>query len=375
MLGLEYFVVAFLAVVALSFPCPLASTVDIQGTLIQPQVPTISVENQATLLKNYTLITDHWSEVAKMQRPKQQSTTQYASNCPHLNTANLKNWHDSSIWPNNQVPSADGSAITLPSGISVLVSACSFNPNNVYGIITIPSTSALIFGDTNITLLTNGIKVNGKLQIGSPTCRLLNNIEITLYGSRNDQTLPASPEVKGIYATAQGSIDIHGAKYFPTWTRLSRTAIPGDKIIFIQDLVNWQIGMKIFITTTELKDARDWHRNEVFTITGLYTVSGFTTQTAVQLNQSLLYTHYGGSEYQAEVGLLTRNIVIQGDPINSEPIDQSPILCNETTSSSTYVCPNKYLTGFGGHVMINGATASGRVSGVEFYRMGSFRLI
>lgn len=32
--------------------------------------------------------------------------------------------------------------------------------------------------------------------------------------------------------------------------------------IFIQDCPNWQAGQKIVITTTELKDSRDWHRNE-----------------------------------------------------------------------------------------------------------------
>jgi len=44
------------------------------------------------------------------------------------------------------------------------------------------------------------------------------------------------------------------------------TAQINDTWIFVQDLVNWQPGQKIVITTTELKDNRDWHRNEEKTI-------------------------------------------------------------------------------------------------------------
>ena len=83
--------------------------------------------------------------------------------------------------------------------------------------------------------------MSGALLIGSETCRLRNKVSITLYGSRSAQALPAAAWVKGISVT--GSIDIHGARYFPTWTRLAMTARINDTWIFIQDIVNWQPGM------------------------------------------------------------------------------------------------------------------------------------
>jgi hypothetical protein len=62
----------------------------------------------------------------------------------------------------------------------------------------------------------------------------------------------------------------------------------------------------------------------------------------VEFNEVLQFDHYGGPEFQGEVGLLDRNIVIQGDE-------------------------NSNLDNFGGHIIIRGAA---RLAGVEFSRMG-----
>eukprot|EP01124_Arcella_intermedia_P022125 TRINITY_DN3233_c0_g4_i1.p1 TRINITY_DN3233_c0_g4~~TRINITY_DN3233_c0_g4_i1.p1 ORF type:complete len:1092 (+),score=168.98 TRINITY_DN3233_c0_g4_i1:472-3276(+) len=210
--------------------------------------------------------------------------------------------------------------------------------------------------------------VTGSLLIGSPTCRLRNKVNITLHGSRTAQTLPTNEWVKGIYVT--GTIDVHGALYTPTWTRLAKTAQINDTIIYIQDIVNWQPGQSLVITTTEWKDSRDWHRNEEKEIESVYLVSGNVA--AIKLTTPLVYKHYGGTEYQAEVALLSRNIVIQGDEVNSEPADKYPEVCYDYVgdTNSTFPCENSYLTGFGGHVFITGYQTVGRFEGVELYRMG-----
>ena len=40
----------------------------------------------------------------------------------------------------------------------------------------------------------------------------------------------------------------------------------GDKTLLLQGAVNWEPGQQVLLVTTALKDARDWHRNEVLTI-------------------------------------------------------------------------------------------------------------
>lgn len=75
------------------------------------------------------------------------------------------------------------SAVNIPANTRVLISSCSIPANFVYGLISIPPTSALIFGDAVIALSATGMRVNGALLMGSPTCRLRNKITVTIYGS------------------------------------------------------------------------------------------------------------------------------------------------------------------------------------------------
>lgn len=138
----------------------------------------------------------------------------------------------------------------------------------------------------------------------------------------------------------------------------------------------------------------------------MYTTTISSTTCAIKLATSLKYKHYGGFEYQAEVGLLSRNILIQGDQYNSEPTDNSPIgmrdsrstfiisiFENEVNLSSQYVwsllsfsyhlackfnnddygtypCPDKFLTGFGVHILVTRPATTARFSGLEMFRAG-----
>lgn len=75
------------------------------------------------------------------------------------------------------------SAVNIPANTRVLVSSCSVPSNFIFGLISVPAGSALIFGDAPILFSATGMKVDGALLIGSPTCRLRNKINITIYGA------------------------------------------------------------------------------------------------------------------------------------------------------------------------------------------------
>ena len=255
--------------------------------------------------------------------------------------------------------------VTLPANRKVLLSSCSVTKK--LGKITIPASSELIFADEAIDISVTGIVVFGKLRAGSETCRLQSYSSITLRGSRPNSV--ASADVKGIHVDG-GVLEIHAAEYYHTWSRLAVTAQVGDDYVLLQDAVNWDVGASVLVTTTQVKDARDWHQNEVLCVKEVRDASYLGPGiTAVYFDDVLRFGHYGGKEYQAEVGLLTRRFVIQGDAADSEPRDQSPLACGNGEIGS-YPCGDSFLTGYGGHVMIEGTAAEGRVSGVEFYRMG-----
>jgi hypothetical protein len=161
---------------------------------------------------------------------------------------------------------------------------------------------------------------------------------------------------------------------------LARRAYPGDDYLYLQDEVNWEPGQKIVLITTAMRDSRDWHENEVFTVTSVETSDLPYTEIGaiVHLDSTIQHPHIARPEYQAEVGLLTRMITIQGSLADSGPTDVFPTSCQlyndagEETSVFGYDqvdCPDTYLTGYGGHVVIHDGGV-GYVEGVELHRMG-----
>jgi len=339
--------------------------------------------------------------------------------CPHEDVENLVEWNDPTLeWPNNNdndagPPLADGSMITLPSETAVIIRSGMLvgTSTSPYGQIVVPSGSRLIFDDTDendnnsiIELHTLGIKVEGTLEAGSPTCRIDGRIQITLHGTydpppptspNSDRYLasPNKPEVdtKGIVITDTDGArwDFHGKLYQPTWTRLA-AHIPGNdtgegtpsirnSVLFLQDCVNWPLGGTIVVTTSQLKDTRSYNYNEQgiisFESNAVECVSIDGREYGkITLTQPLVHYHHAGeNEYQCEVMLLTRNIVIEGNQY-SEPTDTTPLGCDSLSNGFTDEPCLNYLTGFGGHSIIIGQSV-GRIRGVEFRKMGMTNVV
>ena len=276
-------------------------------------------------------------------------------------------WKDSDLI--NWSPSLNSENYTLPENSKVLLTS-----NATIGYLEIPATSTLVFDDQDIELQVRGIEIFGKLQIGSKTCRTNKRQTITLIGSSSDQN---SHDVvhKGIVATAAAKVELFGALYQPSWTRLSTIANVGNNTIYLQECVEWPTGSVILLTTTHLIDTRRHNWNEKVTIASVSCetriVAGFPYSFGKIVTASRLkYSHYAKVyEYQAEVAILSRNIVIRGDTL-SIPYDPQPsnVVCSDNKRSDV-PCSNYYLTGYGGHMLIS-EQASAEISSVEFFRMG-----
>jgi hypothetical protein len=300
------------------------------------------------------------------------------SNCPHDDTG-LADWNDGATW-GGSVPV--GGDVTLPENKRVVIRQSVVQQ---LGLITIPVSSELIIGQNTagITLDVTGMDVRGKLTAGSETCRIATPITITLHGSRpvDAVTSPPMATYKGI-SVHGGTLNLHGKRYYHTWSRLAKTAYPGDKVIMLQQTVNWQVGQEIVIVTAVIKDSRDFHQNEVRIIEAIDWNPTADVGAIVYLKDPLDYRHTANSNYQVEVGLLTRTLKIQGAADDSEPTDPDPANCwhpwAETEWSlyfeSTQPCLDKQLTGFGGHMFVHSG-GIGHVEGVELYRMGQTNVI
>ena len=242
---------------------------------------------------------------------------------------------------------------------SVIIKATSIPSTVVLNRITVQPGASLIFDDATITLNVREIYVlaGGSLWIGSETCRMTSFINIILHGSFADSS--TADTVTGVTSKgiiSEGTVDIHGQLFLPTWTRLSMTALVGSTVIYLQQHANWMVGQQIVVLTTVYYDCSAQYRefcegyadqNEIRTIVGV-SMNDVTKTYSVKIDKPLIYEHYAGYEYQGEVALLSRRIVVQG----SESFDN-----------------------FGGHIKMKFGTAQGRFSGVQAINMGQLNIL
>ena len=223
-------------------------------------------------------------------------------------------------------------AVTIPAGDTVTL-----DTNIALSDLTIMG--EVICAGKNLAVSASWIMVHGALRCGTPAAPFGKTLEITLKGAASDQNI-SGMGTKFLGAMGGGSIELHGENRLG-WTRLGARANRGATQITLKDAPGWRAGDWIVITST---DYRAEHAEE----RKIAAISGKTVTFAGGLN----YQHWCATDAFnaqtlqecAEVGLLTRNIVIRGD-------------AQSRTSS------------FGGHVMVmNGSSA--KMSGVEFLNMG-----
>ena len=242
--------------------------------------------------------------------------------------AKATRWSDPATWPDHKVPVA-GELVDIPKDKHVLldVSPPALNGVTIHG--------KLSFSDkSDLELTTEWIMLHGELEVGTEAKPHTHKATITLTDNVKDEQLMGMGD-RGIMV-AGGTLNLHGDRT-NTWTKLASTAEAGSNSIEVLNAAQWRVGDMIVLASTDF-DPRQAERRTISAIHG----------NTITLDQKLEYMHFGkityGVDERGEVGLLTRNIVIQA----SADAEQ---------------------TFFGGHVMAM-VTSKMYVSGVEFNRMG-----
>jgi cell migration-inducing and hyaluronan-binding protein len=242
---------------------------------------------------------------------------------------NLRNWSDPATWPSGQVP-AVGDSVVIPAGTSVRLdlSPPALHSLTIHG--------DLVLGDNDISLTTGWIVVTGTLVAGSPASPYTHRALITLTGTPGDaDILSMGNKMIGVL----GRLELHGEAR-RGWTHLTQTASAGATTLHLEQSPGWRAGDRIVLASSDYNQGQ---AEEAI----IASASG----TTVTLSQGLRHEHFGqiltvsgvAVDERAEVGLLSRNITIQGD---------------------TGATP-----GYGGHIIVMGG-ATAHVEGVELYHMG-----
>jgi hypothetical protein len=251
-----------------------------------------------------------------------------------------KSWSDPAAWQSGAPPTA-GSDGTIPAGTVVRLDSTSAAVRNLVVL------GELVCADQDLALSAESIMLHGRFECGSAFSPYLQNFVLTLTAN------PPQNGEKSFEVMAPGVLELHGAPKL-AWTRLRSNAAAGATLLELADPVDWQQFDRIVLApSTYLTDTlgKLIHRDEVAEIQAIQN-GGLD----LQLLAPLAFAHYGQSssyntasgnfvlDERSEVGLISRNIKIQGDPASDSSLK-------------------------GGHLMsMVGSTV--HVSGIELYRMG-----
>ncbi|ELK37593.1 Fibrocystin-L [Myotis davidii] len=247
----------------------------------------------------------------------------------------------------------------------------------------------LIFDEADIELQAENILITdgGILQIGTEASPFQHKAVITLHGHLRSPELPVYGAKT--LAVREGVLDLHGLPVPVVWTRLAHTAQAGERTLILQEAVTWKPGDKIVVASTGHRHSQ--RENEERTIE-FVSADGIS----ITLTHPLNYTHLGITvplpdgtlfEARAEVGILTRNILIRGSD-NVEWHHKIPACPDgfDTGEFATQTClQGKFgeeigSDQFGGcimfHAPVPGANmVTGRIEYVEVFHAGqAFRL-
>jgi hypothetical protein len=237
-------------------------------------------------------------------------------------------WSDPATWPDGKVPGA-GDTVNIEKGKEVLldVSPPPLNGLHIAG--------KLSFSDkADLELTTEWIMVHGELEIGTEAKPHARQATITLTDNVTGEEHDGMGD-RGIMI-AGGTLNLHGDRT-NSWTKLAGTAKAGSARIEVLNAKGWRKGDVIALASTDF----DFAQAEKRTIAAI-------AGNVITLDQPLKYMHFGkityGVDERGEVGMLTRNILIQASP----------------DAERSY---------FGGHIMAM-AGSKMYVSGIELNRMG-----
>ena len=231
----------------------------------------------------------------------------------------LDRWSEANTWLNDEMP-GEMDSVLVPADQTLLMDM-SVTPK----LRTILVQGVLVFDRIDADLHAEFIIVQGGLfEIGTEDEPFEQDVTITLHGKRDGPSLPtvgnkaiavmsspghgASAFGGGAWASLRdvGELDIHGRVRARTWTKVANPVAAGDLAIDVADGVDFQAGDRIVLSSPpeelEVADVVAGGKRIVL-----------AAPAAKSHASSIRYVDGEEVDMRCEVGLLSHNIVIQGD--------------------------------------------------------------
>lgn len=276
------------------------------------------------------------------------------STCPD----GAQRWSDPATW-GGQVPGV-GENVTIADGQSVALD------DDTAPLAGLTIWGSLEFCREDLALTADWVMVHGRLDIGSENHPFEQQATITLTGDDTQQSIMGMG-TRGLMVMG-GQLELHGTPPQTVWSKINAHAAAGTTQLTMMEDVDWQAGDQLVIAPTDYYFVGASEQLDLAGVNGSnltlenplqdfrWGVMQYATSSGISLSPDGSLTPpqdpAGGQsatelDQRAEVGNLTRNIVIQAP---DDSVWQSE--------------------GFGAHVMIMQLSSQAHINGVEFRRVG-----
>eukprot|EP01036_Dinobryon_divergens_P027890 gene27890-36744_t len=248
----------------------------------------------------------------------------------------IDNWSALTSWQ-YQEPPVDGDIVWIPDGQVILLDT------NTPILVFLLVEGALYFDRTKDLALDAFyiFVLGGYLEVGTEQEPFEKSAVITLHGDRYktievppigskclavaNKGVPYSTFSNGIHQTGRyvGQLEIHGQKRLRTWTKVNTTAFAGNNWLITSEPVDFKAGEIVILTGNEVPDCGKYancYGFEELVVAATYdrTNVTFTTPLAYDHRSEVVEVLGKTIDMRCEIGLLTRNVIIQGSADNSD---------------------------------------------------------
>ncbi len=270
------------------------------------------------------------------------------------------NWSDPLTW-GGTVPTQN-QAVTIPLGKTVTLDVV---PPRL-GSISIEGT--LRFARKPLTLTVGGITIgrNGLLEIGTETSPFTDKAVITLDGPNTGASTDRGIVING------GKLSLHGVAPSPVWTKLNDHAEAAATTLTLKDQTNWKQGDAVVVAPTEWPNHVLESQYRVTSPTELRTLTSSNANT-VSLTTGLSQYHFGRLQYATDDGMsYTKGTLTKPNVLSVDTLDERAEVGNLTRNIVIQSADDSLWqnNGFGAHIMTMILGAQVKIDGVELTRMG-----
>lgn len=273
-----------------------------------------------------------------------------------------KLWSAASTWGAAGKPQA-GDEVIIPEGDYIILDE---TPPHLGGL---TINGSLAFDRKDLELTSEWIIVNGTLRVGTTEHPFSNKAVITL----NDQDTEADNMgmgTRGIMVMT-GNLELHGAIPEVIWTKINAHAEAGATALSLMEEVDWQTGDEIVIAPTDYYEAG--FGASVTQRVALSQIDGSVLSIADELNAH----RWGLLQYPTTSGMSLSANDLASPPLANTETTTTPLVLDERAEvgnlTRNIVIQSSddelWAEGFGAHTMIM-PTATAHVEGVEFRRVG-----